>query len=287
MIQRENATVNYRETDGAPPPCPEKDNNPCYRDYLKTERDVFIKLFGKIRIETLRGVVTSKDLQNARYDLIKLLVFSNNPVNSREIMYHIKPNGLSQKPDTIRQLVLRTRQATERLLPEGIDLIETSSNGYRLNAYLTFITDVSCFNKCCDNAQNESDPVKKAEYLQQAIDFYRGDILVSDDCSEKLGSALTSKYNSMFQNTIEDFCMIQYSMKNYDLIHGTATDAVYRGHNDPDIHYWIIMALYALNRTESAEKYLEKVCNVLDRQSVDWLKNRISKSFNNNMEHMI
>ena len=132
----------------------------------------------------------------------------------------------------------------------------------------------------CGNALDESNPIKKAEYLQKAIDLYRGDIQESNDCGDKIGSAITSKYNRIFQNIIEEYCQIQYSLKNYDMIHQAATDALYRGLNDPDIHYWIFMSLFALNRTVSAEKYIEAVYHDLDRQSAELLKKRISESLN-------
>lgn len=294
MVQKENATVNYRETDGAPPSEHTNDfyrkrfydgikcihDRPCYRDYLKTEQDVFIKLFGKIRIETLKGAVTSDQINRARYDLIKFLAFSDNPVSSAEIMNQINPNGSPRNLNDVRQLIYRTRQATGHLLSKGSHLIETTQTGYRLSAYLNIITDFSCFDEYCGNALDESDPIKKAEYLQKAIDLYRGDIQESNDCGDKIGSAITSKYNRIFQNIIEEYCQIQYSLKNYDMIHQAATDAWYRGLNDPDIHYWIYMSLFALNRTVSAEKYIEAVYHDLDRQSAELLKKRISESLN-------
>ena len=251
------------------------DFKPCYRDYLKTERDVFIKLFGKPMIETLNGYVTCEQLHKAKYDLIKLLVCSSYPLNSQEIMDQIEPNNAPRGSEGIRQLVYRTRQATGHLFPEGVNLIETLPNGYRLNAYLNVITDLSCFKKYTKWAREENDPDKKTVYLQKAIDLYRGDIFVSDDCGDKIGMALSAHYCRIYQNIIEEFCSIKYEQMDYDAVHRVAAEALCRGQNDSDIYFWVIMSLYALKRTSSAEQHLNLACQNLDKESGEWLRARL------------
>ena len=130
-----------------------KDYRPCYRDYLKSDKDVFIKLFGQIRIETLKGVITSERLQNAKYDLIKLFVVSNHPLNPQEIIEQIEPNKVPRGEGGIRQLISNIRKITRTILPGGIELIETMPNGYQLASDLNIITDFSWFIKYCKKAK--------------------------------------------------------------------------------------------------------------------------------------
>lgn len=252
---------------------------PCYRDYLKSERDVFIKLFGKMRIETVRGTVSCEQLRRAKLDLIKLLVCSKYPVSSQDIIEQIEPNSAPRGFDGVRQLIYRTRQLTGNLFPEGVNLIETIPNGYRLNRYLNVITDLSCFRDYTRLAREESDPDAKAGYLQKAIDLYRGDIYVSGDCGDRIGLALTSKYSRIYQNIIEEFCSIHFGQRHYDVVHRVAAEALCRGHNDPDIYYWVVMSLFALKRNVSAEQHLNIACQSLDDDSSAWLRNRVQMGF--------
>lgn len=253
-----------------------KDYKPCYRDYLKSDKDVFIKLFGQIRIETLKGVITSARLQNAKYDLIKLFVVSNHPLNPKEIIEQIEPNKVPRGEGGIRQLISSTRKITRNILPGGINLIETMPNGYQLASDLNIITDFSWFIKYCKKANNESALIKKARYLQKAVDLYRGDILVSDDSGDKIGVALTTTYNRICHNIVEELCDINNQLANYNDVHRVAAEALSRGFNDSDIHYWIIMSQYALGRTDSAEKYKKNARKNLDEESFILLEKRIN-----------
>ena len=119
---------------------------------IKSSHDVFISLFGELKIHTSHGVLPESDLKSPKISrLLTFMLLSNKKaLSSLEIVQEIWPEELEDKDEPgkkVKQLVYRLRQAFSIISDE--QLILSTPSGYQFNPDLHITTDFQRFDELC------------------------------------------------------------------------------------------------------------------------------------------
>ena len=141
--------------------------------------DVYISLFGELKITTEKGVLTEQELKSPKIArlLVYLLLKGKMTASPREIASAIWPGeDIEATVKNIKGLVYRFRQTFELLSDHR--LIESTPTGYQINPRLNVFTDFQLFDKKWSIAMKAADHIidddrrLNAERLEAA--FYSG-----------------------------------------------------------------------------------------------------------------
>ena len=142
--------------------------------------DVYISLFGELKITTEKGVLTEQELKSPKIArlLVYLLLKGKMTASPREIASAIWPGeDIEAAVKNIKGLVYRFRQTFELL--SDYRLIESTPTGYQINPRLNVFTDFQLFDKKWSIAMKAADHKEKVEFLKKAIDLYQGPLFGS------------------------------------------------------------------------------------------------------------
>lgn len=142
--------------------------------------DVYISLFGELKITTEKGVLTEQELKSPKIArlLVYLLLKGKMTASPREIASAIWPGeDIEATVKNIKGLVYRFRQTFELLSDHR--LIESTPTGYQINPRLNVFTDFQLFDKKWSIAMKAADHKEKVEFLKKAIDLYQGPLFGS------------------------------------------------------------------------------------------------------------
>lgn len=147
---------------------------------ITNDTDVYISLFGELKITTKRGVLSERELNSPKISrlLVYLLISKKIAVSPREIADTLwADEELENVVKNIKGLVYRLQQAFSLL--SDYRLVESTSNGYRLNPKLNIFTDYQIFDKKWHVALKSTDSKDKIETLKKAVDLYQGTLFQS------------------------------------------------------------------------------------------------------------
>ena len=130
--------------------------------------DVYISLFGELKITTEKGVLTEQELKSPKIArlLVYLLLKGKMTASPREIASAIWPGeDIEAAVKNIKGLVYRFRQTFELL--SDYRLIESTPTGYQINPRLNVFTDFQLFDKKWSIAMKAADHKEKVEFLKK------------------------------------------------------------------------------------------------------------------------
>lgn len=142
---------------------------------IKSSHDVFISLFGELKIHTSHGVLPESDLKSPKISrLLTFMLLSNKKaLSSLEIVQEIWPEELEDKDEPgkkVKQLVYRLRQAFSIISDE--QLILSTPSGYQFNPDLHITTDFQRFDELCIAAAKATSAINKVRLLEKAASLY-------------------------------------------------------------------------------------------------------------------
>lgn len=237
---------------------------------ITTEKDIFVSLFGELKITTSRGVITQTELKSPKLvRLFAYLLLSNRPsVSSAEIQSALWPNEECDAPGKkIKNLVYRLQQVFSLISDNR--LIEFSGGGYRIHRDLNITTDLHLFVTKCQSTLSITCVEKKKELLQKALALYQGDLLASES-SELWLMSKALNYRHYYLGMFSELMQIYDQERYYEGIRTYASKTLVLIPNTPEAFYWLICAditqkNLGLSRSELAmaksalleEEYLE------------------------------
>ena len=222
---------------------------------IKSSHDVFISLFGELKIHTSRGVLRESDLKSPKISrlLTFLLLSKKSTVTSLEIMQAVWPEELEDADEPakkVKYLVYRLRQAFSLISDE--QLILSTPFGYQFNPDLNITTDFQRFDELCVAAAKATSVVNKVGLLEKAIEQYQGKLLSSAEGEHWLVHT-ANRYHLAYMNTVNELLKQLMSFKAYDLIHQDAAKALTVAPENTKAYYWLIQSYKSQNMDEMAE----------------------------------
>lgn len=222
---------------------------------IKSSHDIFISLFGELKIHTSRGVLRESDLKSPKISrlLTFLLLSKKSTVTSLEIMQAVWPEELEDADEPakkVKYLVYRLRQAFSLISDE--QLILSTPFGYQFNPDLNITTDFQRFDELCVAAAKATSVVNKVGLLEKALEQYQGKLLSSAEGEHWLVHT-ANRYHLAYMNTVNELLKQLMSFKAYDLIHQDAAKALTVAPENTKAYYWLIQSYKSQNMDEMAE----------------------------------
>jgi DNA-binding SARP family transcriptional activator len=209
---------------------------------IKSSHDVFISLFGELKIHTSHGVLPESDLKSPKISrLLTFMLLSNKKaLSSLEIVQEIWPEELEDKDEPgkkIKQLVYRLRQAFSIISDE--QLILSTPSGYQFNPDLNITTDFQMFDELCIAAAKATSTINKVGLLEKAASLYQGKLLSAADGEHWLVH-YANRYHLAFMSTVNELLKQLMDFHAYDLLHQDAALALTIAPENTKAYYWLI-----------------------------------------------
>ena len=209
---------------------------------IKSSHDVFISLFGELKIHTSRGVLPGSDLKSPKISrlLTFMLLSKKKALSSLEIVQEIWPEELEDKDEPgkkVKQLVYRLRQAFSIISDE--QLILSTPSGYQFNPDLNITTDFQMFDELCIAAAKATSTINKVGLLEKAASLYQGKLLSTADGEHWLVH-YANRYHLAFMSTVNELLKQLMDFHAYDLLHQDAALALTIAPENTKAYYWLI-----------------------------------------------
>ena len=247
---------------------------------IEKDTDVYISMFGELKIVTSKGVLTEQELKSPK--IVRMLVYLllSQKVASvpREIVDAIWPHEESDAPGkNLKGLVYRLQQSFS--LISDYRLIESTTHGYQINPKLNVFTDVQLFERKWRMALNASSAGTKVELLKKAVDLYNGDLLRSAS-SEHWIIGQSVHYQHRYIGAVTELLKTLHEDQDYHCVHRYAAKALAIVPHSADIYYWLIHAIHKQGHTEIARSELRTAKNHLLEEDYELLANRLAVEAN-------
>lgn len=221
---------------------------------IENDHDIYINLFGDLKIYTSRGVLRESDLKSPKISrlLTYMLLSQKTTVTSFEIVHDIWPEELEGAADpgkNTKYLIYRFRQAFSPLSDE--QLILSSPFGYQLNPELHITTDFQQFDELCIAATKATSVVNRVGLLEKAVELYHGKLLSSAEGEHWLVHP-ANRYHLAYIGMVNELLKQLMSFNAYDLIYQYAATALTIAPENTKAYYWLILSYQKQNMGDLA-----------------------------------
>lgn len=217
---------------------------------VKTDKDVYISLFGELEITTSKGILTERELKSAKQaKLIAYLILNKRaavtPRELAEILW--EDEDVENAVKNMKGLVYRLQQAFS--LISDYRLIESTTNGYQLNLELNIITDCQIFDNNWNLAAITTDTKQRIYALKEAVDLYTGALLKNYRQEHWLmATAVACEYR--YVGVFGELMKFLEEQHDYVCIQNYAANAMKVVPHNIDVYYWLIHSMNRMNRME-------------------------------------
>lgn len=243
---------------------------------IKSESDVIIYLFGRVKISTAYGMIPSSRLKGTIIEkIIRVLTIKDKSMTPQEIAALIdKSDNQDKTAKNIRHNISTFRRDYGKVFGEGKPLIINDKAGYRLNPDLNIITDISMFEMYSSQARKNKDQDSQIRLLKKAVNLFKGDITShSEPTYDFVGEFY--HYRRIYRNVLDELCGLLFLREDFETLHRYATKAFHLGQHEMIFYYWGIKALYHKGSRTDAMKMLHTAREMLDEESYNELIKKI------------
>lgn len=219
---------------------------------INSDNDVYISLFGELKITGSKGVLTEEELKSPKIArvLVYLLLTKKNGVSPREMADAIWPDeDIDSITKNFKGLIYRLQQAFS--LISDSRLVISTPNGYKLNCKLNITTDYELFQMKRTNALNATTAEQKISLLEKAFDLYNGSFFRSAAGEHWIMPTAVDYYHK-YVSLAGELLKTLYEEMHYGCVHNYATRALQHAPHAEDLHFWMIRSLMRVGHSEVA-----------------------------------
>ena len=247
---------------------------------IESDRDVIFNVFGNLEFYTSKGVLREQDCNAPKCCRVVayLLLHRKTPHPPLEIAEALWPEEdftPEAVSNSIRGLIYRFRQAVS--LISDYPLIESTSNGYRINPSLHIMTDIQQFDKLWEAVQNASATSIKVDLIKQAIALYKGQ-LFEDACHEHWIMPMVHTYNLRYIGLVNELLTKLAQAGDYPGIQQYAAKALEIMPGNIRAHYWLVFAMYHSGAIEMAKSEVARAKASLSEEEYSTLLRYLRKN---------
>lgn len=237
-------------------------------DEIKNDMDIIINVFGSLEIYTSKGVLREDDLKSPKTCRLLIYMLMNQRTSHppREIVDAIWPDDDSDQEaicSNLRGLVYRFRQVFS--LISDYPLIESTSNGYRLNPAFHIMSDMNNFDKAWEAIQNATGTIQKVELLKQGFAIYKG-LMYPPAYGEHWITSTATHYSLRYLGLVNELLTKLGEAEDYAGINHYATRALTILPENVKAHFWLICAIYRSGAVEMAKSEVERAKTYLTEE---------------------
>jgi len=244
---------------------------------ITNDNDVYISLFGEMKIIGPKGVLTESELKSPKISrlLVYLLLSKKNGVSPREMADAIWPD---EDADCVcknfKGLIYRLQQAFSLISDKR--LVESTPNGYQLNPKLNITTDFRLFELKKTNAINAPTAEQKIELLKKAVNLYAGSFFHTA-ASEHWIMATAVNYQHQYIAAVGELLKTLFDERDYASVHHFSAKALNFEPHSEDVYFWMIRSLVRIGHTEMARGELRTAQAKLLDEEYNVLMNRLKE----------
>ena len=221
---------------------------------IKSSHDIFISLFGELKIYTSRGVLRESDLKSPKISrlLTYLLLSQKKTVPPMESVQNIWPEEMEDAEvpgKNMKYLIYRLRQAFSLISDEQPVL--STAFGYQLNPSLHITTDFQKFDELTVATAKATSVVNKIGLMEKTVELYQGKLLSSAEGEHWLVHT-ANRYHFAYMSTANELLKQLMTIHAYDLIHQYAALALTIAPENTKAYYWLIQSYLKQNMEEMA-----------------------------------
>lgn len=245
---------------------------------LKTDQDVFIRLFGEPEIHTLKGQLSSQSLSSPKgWRLISYLVLRKRAVPIRTIAEALSNDEeLDHAQNALRVVMSRIKPKLESILDPKYSLITNSTYGYRINEHYNLISDLEEFERHIANAKAQPDICPRIEEYKKAVKLYRGAVY-SEASHEHWLLPTAEHYAVEYLFAVNHLLKDLAELKDYQSVQHFAAKALAIEAGNAEAVYWMIVALVKIGSVQSAQAEYDRVKQMLPEAAFAELKVKLSE----------
>ena len=244
---------------------------------ITNDNDVYISLFGEMKIIGPKGVLTESELKSPKISrlLVYLLLSKKNGVSPREMADAIWPD---EDADCVcknfKGLIYRLQQAFSLISDKR--LVESTPNGYQLNPKLNITTDFRLFELKKTNAINAPTAEQKIELLKKAVNLYAGSFFHTA-ASEHWIMATAVNYQHQYIAAMGELLKTLFDERDYASVHHFSAKALKFEPHSEDVYFWMIRSLVRIGHTEMARGELRTAQAKLFDEEYNVLMSRLKE----------
>ena len=219
---------------------------------IANANDVYISLFGELKIIGPKGILTESELKSPKISrvLVYLLLSKKSGVSPREIADTLWPDeDVDAVTKNIKGFVYRLQQVFSLISDER--LVISTPNGYKLNCKLNITTDFELFLKKRTNALNAPTVEQKLDLLKKAVNLYNGEFFHSA-ANEHWVMATTVEYYHKYISLMGELLKTLFDQKDYAGVQIHASKALQVAPHGEDIYFWMIRSMMMVGHSEMA-----------------------------------
>ncbi len=243
---------------------------------LKTEKDVYVRLFGEPELHTLKGQLSAQTLNSPKgWRLISYLVLRKKSVPLRTIAEALSSDDDPEHAvNALRVAMSRMKPKLESILDPQYVLISNGTYGYQINSYYNLITDLDEFDRILDAAFKHKDIRPRIDELKKAVELYR-DPVYKEACSEHWLISTMEHYALQYLKAVKQLLKDLAELKDYYSMQHFAAQALRLEPENEEIIYWLIYALVNIGTRQSAEKEYNRAKEVLSELQMKELNQKL------------
>ena len=244
---------------------------------ITNDNDVYISLFGEMKIIGPKGVLTESELKSPKISrlLVYLLLSKKNGVSPREMADAIWPD---EDADCVcknfKGLIYRLQQAFSLISDKR--LVESTPNGYQVNPKLNITTDFRLFELKKTNAINAPTAEQKIELLKKAVNLYAGSFFHTA-ASEHWIMATAVNYQHQYIAAMGELLKTLFDERDYASVHHFSAKALKFEPHSEDVYFWMIRSLVRIGHTEMARGELRTAQAKLFDEEYNVLMSRLKE----------
>ena len=244
---------------------------------ITNDNDVYISLFGEMKIIGPKGVLTESELKSPKISrlLVYLLLSKKNGVSPREMADAIWPDEDADCVcKNLKGLIYRLQQAFSLISDKR--LVESTPNGYQLNPKLNITTDFRLFELKKTNAINAPTAEQKIELLKKAVNLYAGSFFHTA-ASEHWIMATAVNYQHQYIAAVGELLKTLFDERDYASVHHFSAKALKFEPHSEDVYFWMIRSLVRIGHTEMARGELRTAQAKLFDEEYNVLMSRLKE----------
>ncbi|MDO5408955.1 MAG: BTAD domain-containing putative transcriptional regulator [Lachnospiraceae bacterium] len=239
----------------------------------RSNKDVFIKVFGGLSITTKFGTLSESEITSslAIRLVAYLLLNDTRKVSQRELTEALWPDAEVDSPaKQVRNVVHRTRNILNPIFPDSL-VVNDKMGNYYINPNVNIVTDASVFESYIRNGQRPSATQKeKIHYLKQAVEIYQHEFLPNMTGDSWLDNQRTF-YHLTYLQAVIALLPLLYKEEAYSDMYALSSAALLYEPENGDILFWHIRAMIELGGLEIAQRNLTQHSQSLNEDQKDIL----------------
>lgn len=225
----------------------------------KTDRDVYVKVFGGLSITTKFGTLTESEINSplAIRLVAYLMLHDTQKVSQHDLADALWPNSEVDGLNQVKNIVHRTKNILRPIFPDNLIASDKIGN-YYINPSITLMSDASVFESFFRNGMLPSATRKeRIANLRSAVQIYSNDFLPNYVDDHWLNNQRTY-YRVSYVRAVKELLPLLYEQQAYSEMFSVTSTALSYEPEQEAFHFWHVRVMDKLGSYDLAQKHFSQ-----------------------------